>query len=98
MSIADDWEYGALYDEIAELQYLSGKLVGKREAAREIAELKVQTTELQKDKERLDWLLSEDSGAIVEVGRYGRGDEYKPWIIDTIHNRSDIDKAMEGEV
>ena len=53
---------------------------------------------LHKDKERRDWLLSEDSNAHIEVGRYGRGNEYKPWVVDTIQNRSDIDKAMEDEV
>ena len=63
-----------------------------------VRELQRENAELHKDKERLDWLLSEDSNAHIEVGRYGRGDEYKPWIVDTLHNRSDIDKAMEDDL
>ena len=63
-----------------------------------LRELQRENAELHKDKARLDWLLHEDSNAQIEVGRYGRGDEYKWWVVDTIQNRSDIDKAMEDEV
>ena len=52
--------------------------------------------ELREDKQRLDWLFSEESNTNIEVGRYGRGDEYKPWVVDTLHNRQDIDEAMGG--
>ena len=61
-----------------------------------ICDLKTENAELRKDKERLDWLLSEDSDTNIAVGRYGRGDEYKPWVVDTLHNRQDIDEAMGG--
>ena len=64
----------------------------------ELAELTREFDELRKDKERLDWLLSEDSNTNIEVGRYGRGDEYKPWVVDALHNRADIDAAMKGTI
>jgi hypothetical protein len=78
MSIADNWEYGELY--------------------KELAELKVENALLRQDKKRLDWLLSSESNTNIEVGRYGRGEEYKPWVVDTLHNRADIDEAMGGTV
>jgi hypothetical protein len=59
-------------------------------------QLKTENAELRQDKERLDWLLSSESNTNIEVGRYGRGDEYKPWVVDTLHNRADIDEAMGG--
>ena len=65
---------------------------------KELAELQVENALLRQDKERLDWLLSEDSNTNIEVGRYGRGDEYKPWVVDALHNRADIDEAMGGVV
>ena len=58
----------------------------------EVQELKGQLAELRKDKERLDWLLDENSCNHIERGRYNRlGD----WLVKTLHNRSDIDKEME---
>jgi hypothetical protein len=62
----------------------------------EIDNLKKENAELRKDKERLDWLLSEESNTNIEFGRYGRGEEYKPWAVDTLHNRAEIDEAMGG--
>jgi predicted RNase H-like nuclease (RuvC/YqgF family) len=55
-------------------------------------ELQVINDKLRKDKERLDWLLDENSCNHIERGRYNRlGD----WLVKILHNRSDIDKEME---
>jgi hypothetical protein len=58
----------------------------------EIAELKAQLAELRKDKERLDWLLDENSCNHIERGCYN---QWGNWLGKTLHNRSDIDKEME---
>lgn len=61
----------------------------------EVQELKGQLAELRKDKERLDWLLDENSCNHIERGRYNRlGD----WLVKILHNRSDIDKEMESDL
>ena len=44
------------------------------------------------EKERLDWLLDENSCTHIERGRYNR---FRDWLVKTLHNRSDIDREME---
>jgi len=58
----------------------------------EVEELKAQLAELRKDKERLDWLLDENSCNHIERGCYNR---FGNWLGKKFHNRSDIDKEME---
>ena len=57
-----------------------------------LANLQNQVRELRKDKERLDWLLDEESGVNVE---YVYTDKRGKYIITWFDAREDIDKAME---
>lgn len=75
-------------DEVAELEAQHDDEIAELEAQHddEIAELKAQLAELKADKERLDWLLSENmikhSMCIVDLSGQ--------WVCD----REDIDEAM----
>ena len=68
MSIADDWEYGELY--------------------KELAALKVENVELQRDKARMDWLM-ENAICTYYTTWHPRDAEY-------LANRDEIDEAMGG--
>ena len=57
----------------------------------QVRELRKDIRELRKDKERLDWLLDEESGVNVEYVMDKRG----KYIITWFDDREDIDKAME---
>jgi hypothetical protein len=48
--------------------------------------------EIEKDKERLDWLLDEESGVNLE---YVYTDKRGKYVIVWFDDREDIDKAME---
>jgi hypothetical protein len=61
----------------------------------EVQELKGQIIELRKDKERLDWLLDENSCTHIERGCYNRVGN---WLGKKFHNRSDIDKEMKSDL
>jgi hypothetical protein len=57
-----------------------------------LANLQNQVRELRKDKERLDWLLDEESGVNVE---YVYIDNRGKYVIVWFDDREDIDKAMQ---
>jgi spore germination protein YaaH len=57
-----------------------------------LANLQNQVRELRKDKERLDWLLDEESGVNLE---YVYTDKRGKYVIVWFDDREDIDKAME---
>jgi spore germination protein YaaH len=57
-----------------------------------LANLQNQVRELRKDKERLDWLLDEESGVNLE---YVYTDKQGKYVIVWFDDREDIDKAME---
>lgn len=57
-----------------------------------LANLQNQVRELRKDKERLDWLLDEESGVNLE---YVYTDKRGKYVIVWFDDREDIDKAMQ---
>lgn len=57
-----------------------------------LANLQNQVRELRKDKERLDWLLDEESDVNVE---YIYADKLGKHVITWFDDREDIDKAMQ---
>lgn len=56
----------------------------------EVAELKGQLAELRKDKERLDWLLDEDTNLSIEFFHKENGKT----VLEYLESREDIDKMM----
>ena len=56
------------------------------------AQIEQENAELRKDKERLDWLLDEESGVNVE---YLYADKLGKHVITWFDDREDIDKAMQ---
>ena len=56
----------------------------------EVAELKGQLAELRKDKERLDWLLDEDTNLSIEYCHKENGKA----VLEYLESRDDIDKMM----
>jgi hypothetical protein len=71
-----------------DLGYYEGQAIMKLA----LANLQNQVRELRKDKERLDWLLDEESGVNVE---YVYTDKRGKYCIVWFDDREDIDKAME---
>ncbi len=67
-----------------------------RQLDRNRAELTREFDELRKDKERLDWLLSEGGRTDMYVRRFSRGVKHKPWVISTFDGRRDIDDEIKG--
>mgnify|MGYP001820349291 CR=1 FL=1 len=56
----------------------------------EMAELEGQLAELRKDKERLDWLLDEDTNLSIEFCHKENGKT----VLEYLETREDIDKMM----
>ena len=72
--------------------YDLGFFDGQEKMKLALANLQNQVRELRKDKERLDWLLDEESGVNLE---YVYTDKRGKYVIVWFDDREDIDKAMQ---
>ena len=78
-----------------DLGYFEGQEIMKLALANlqnQVRELRTDIGKLRKDKERLDWILDEDSGVNVE---YFYTDKLGKFRIVWFDDREGIDKAME---